>query len=213
MELNDEKRIPANQDVVWAALNDPTVLQRCIPGCEVVEKKSDTEMSARVTVTVGPVKAKFTGEVTLSDIDAPNGYTITGKGTGGVAGFGKGGAVVKLRTEGTDTVLSYTASASVGGKLAQIGQRLIDSTAKKLADEFFTNFVAAVVSDGAAAASAASGSAPPTPSASAPSASVGPAASAPLPATGPAPVIEKGLGKVLFLAAAAFAVLWYVVYR
>ena len=208
MELNDEKRIPAKQDVVWAALNDPTVLQRCIPGCEVVEKKSDTEMSARVTVTVGPVKAKFTGEVTLSDIDAPNGYTITGKGTGGVAGFGKGGAVVKLRTEGTDTVLSYTASASVGGKLAQIGQRLIDSTAKKLADEFFTNFVAAVVSDGAAATAAASGSAPPTPSAS-----VGPAASAPLPATGPAPVIEKGLGKVLFLAAAAFAVLWYVVYR
>src|SRR4051812_56049 len=121
MELNDEKRIPAKQDVVWKALNDPDVLKRCIPGCEAVEKRSDTEMTARVVVTVGPVKAKFTGEVTLSDIDAPNGYTITGKGSGGVAGFGKGGATVKLRTEGTDTVLSYSASASVGGKLAQIG--------------------------------------------------------------------------------------------
>ena len=202
MELNDEKRIPAKQDVVWAALNDPEVLKRCIPGCEEVVKKSDTEMTAKVTVAVGPVKAKFTGEVTLSDIDAPNGYTITGKGSGGVAGFGKGGATVKLRTEGSDTVLSYAASASVGGKLAQIGQRLIDSTAKKLADEFFTNFVAAVVSDGKAATAAASSS---------PSAA--PAPSAMGPAAGPMPVIENGLGKVLFLGAVAFAVLWYVVYR
>lgn len=207
MELNDEKRIPARQDVVWAALNDPAVLKRCIPGCEEVIKKSDTEMTARVVVTVGPVKAKFTGEVTLSDIDAPNGYTITGKGSGGVAGFGKGGAVVKLRTEGGDTVLSYSASASVGGKLAQIGQRLIDSTAKKLADEFFTNFVAAVVSDGAAATAASAPASSPAPSPSAPKApAVGPV-------PGPAPVIENGLGKVLFLGAVAFAVLWYVVYR
>lgn len=206
MELNDEKRIPAKQDAVWRALNDPEVLKRCIPGCESVEKRSDTEMTARVTVAVGPVKAKFTGEVTLSDIDAPNGYTISGKGSGGVAGFGKGSAVVKLRTEGNDTVLSYSASASVGGKLAQIGQRLIDSTAKKLAEEFFTNFVADMNPGGATAQPSASASSAPAPA---------PAPSAPAvgPAPGPAPVIENGLGKVLFLAAAAFAVLWYVVYR
>lgn len=144
MELNEEKRIPAPRAAVWRALNDPEVLKVCIPGCESVEKRSDTEFTARVVVAVGPVKAKFTGEVQLSDIDPPNGYTISGKGSGGVAGFGKGSAVVKLRDEGSDTILAYQVNASVGGKLAQIGQRLVDSTAKKLADEFFANFAKAL---------------------------------------------------------------------
>ncbi|HET9150010.1 MAG TPA: carbon monoxide dehydrogenase subunit G, partial [Alphaproteobacteria bacterium] len=170
MELREEKRIPAGRDVVWKALNDPEVLRQCIPGCESVEKRSDTEFTAKVTVAVGPVKAKFTGEVTLSDIDPPNGYTISGKGSGGVAGFGKGSAVVKLRDEGADTVLAYTVQASVGGKLAQIGQRLVDSTAKKLADEFFANFVKAVAQQGTAAAAPAAEpvSVPPPPQAAAP---------------------------------------------
>jgi carbon monoxide dehydrogenase subunit G len=126
--------------VTWEALNDPEILRACIPGCESVDKVSDTEFSAKVTFKVGPVKAKFTGDVTLSDIDAPNSYTISGSGKGGAAGFGKGSAYVSLKTEGGETILTYTAKASVGGKLAQVGQRLIDSTSKKLAAEFFSNF-------------------------------------------------------------------------
>jgi uncharacterized protein len=211
MELNEEKRIPAPQDKVWAAILDPEVLKVCIPGCEAVEKKSDTEFTARVVVAVGPVKAKFTGEVQLSNIDAPNGCTIEGKGSGGVAGFGKGSAAVKLRTEGAETVLSYTVNASVGGKLAQIGQRLIDSTAKKLADEFFENFVKAV-----------SGPAPP--SAPAPAMAPAPAAAAPAAASGHQPpaaaqpaahqtVLGTGWGKVVVAAVLGFAVLWYFSHR
>lgn len=204
MELSEEKRIPAKREVVWKALNDPEVLRQCIPGCDSVEKRSDTEFTAKVTVAVGPVKAKFTGEVTLSDIDPPNGYTISGKGSGGVAGFGKGSAVVKLRDEGADTVLAYTVQASVGGKLAQIGQRLVDSTAKKLADEFFANFVKAVASQGApqeaaAVAPAATPAAAPQPQA------------APSPAPGPAPRQSgPGWGAVLIVAAAGLALLWYL---
>jgi len=140
MDMSGECRIAAPQKVVWEALNDPEILRACIPGCESVDKGSDTEFSAKVTFKVGPVKAKFTGDVTLSDIDAPNSYTISGSGKGGAAGFGKGGAQVSLKTEGDETILTYTASASVGGKLAQVGQRLIDSTSKKLAAEFFSNF-------------------------------------------------------------------------
>jgi uncharacterized protein len=140
MDMSGEYRIAAPQKVVWEALNDPEILRACIPGCESVNKVSDTEFSAKVTFKVGPVKAKFTGDVTLSEIDAPNSYTISGSGKGGAAGFGKGGAQVSLKTEGDETILTYTASASVGGKLAQVGQRLIDSTSKKLAAEFFSNF-------------------------------------------------------------------------
>jgi uncharacterized protein len=207
VELNEEKRIPAPQAAVWRALNDPEVLKTCIPGCETVEKRSDTEFTARVVVAVGPVKAKFTGEVTLSDIDAPNGYTISGKGSGGVAGFGKGSAVVKLRTEGAETVLAYQVNASVGGKLAQIGQRLVDSTAKKLADEFFANFVRAVAGEQAAAAPAtAAPAATPMPAAA-------PAAPAPAPASAAVSPAGSGWGKVLIVAAAGFAVLWYVAHR
>jgi hypothetical protein len=148
MDMTGEYRIPAPQRAVWDALNDPDVLKASIPGCESVEKVSDTELKAKVTLKIGPVKAKFAGEVTLLDLDPPNGYTISGKGSGGAAGFGSGSASVSMREEGGETVLSYSAKASVGGKIAQLGQRLVDSTAKKLADEFFDNFVAHLAATG-----------------------------------------------------------------
>jgi len=142
MDMTGEQRIPAPKQVVWDALNDVEALKASIPGCKEVEKKSDTEFSALVQIAVGPVKATFKGEVTLSNIDAPNGYTLAGQGTGGGAGFGKGSAEVTLTEENGETIVSYNAHASVGGKLAQIGQRLIDSTAKKLTKQFFENFAA-----------------------------------------------------------------------
>jgi uncharacterized protein len=122
------------------ALNDPDVLKRCIPGCESIERISDTEMSAKVTLKVGPVKASFTGRVKLSDLDPPNRYRISGEGAGGVAGFAKGGATVRLHRDGSATMLDYDVKAQIGGKLAQLGGRLIDSTARKLAAEFFEKF-------------------------------------------------------------------------
>jgi uncharacterized protein len=144
MEMTGEYRIPASRDAVWQALNDPDVLKQCIPGCDEIEKSSDTEFSAKVTAKVGPVKAKFSGAVTLSDIDPPNGYTISGEGTGGAAGFAKGGAKVALADDGNETILTYDVNATVGGKLAQIGSRLIDSTSKKMANEFFSKFAEVV---------------------------------------------------------------------
>ncbi len=140
MEIKGEYRIAASREKVFAALNDQAILQACIPGCESLEKTSDTEMKAKVRMRIGPVSASFTGKVTLSDIDPPNGYKISGEGQGGPAGFAKGGAVVTLLTEGADTVLTYNVDAQVGGKIAQVGARLIDGTAKKLADEFFGKF-------------------------------------------------------------------------
>ena len=140
MEMTGEFRIPASREAVWQALNDPEILKQCIPGCEEIEKTSDTEFAAKVTAKVGPVRAKFSGAVTLSDIDPPNGYRISGEGTGGPAGFAKGGAQVTLMEDGADTLLSYAVDATVGGKLAQIGSRLIDSTSKKMANDFFGNF-------------------------------------------------------------------------
>ena len=140
MDMTGEYRISAPRQKVWEALNNPDVLKICIPGCEELNKDSDTELSAKVSTKVGPVSAKFTGKVTLSDINPPEGYKITGEGQGGVAGFAKGGAEVKLEEDGNETILSYTATAQVGGKLAQIGSRLIDSTAKKMAGQFFGKF-------------------------------------------------------------------------
>ncbi|MTI17227.1 carbon monoxide dehydrogenase [Rhodobacteraceae bacterium RKSG542] len=138
MEMTGEQLIPASREAVWEALNDPEVLKKCIPGCEELNKTSATEMNALVTAKVGPVKAKFKGEVTLSDLDPPKSYKISGEGKGGVAGFAKGGAEVTLAEEGGQTRLSYSVNAKVGGKLAQLGARLIDSTAKKMADDFFS---------------------------------------------------------------------------
>jgi len=140
MDMTGEYRIPAPRDKVWAALNDPAMLKAALPGCESLEKLSDTEFAAIVVAKVGPVKAKFNGNVALSNLNPPASYTIAGEGKGGAAGFAKGGAEVQLTEDGDATVLRYTAKADVGGKLAQLGSRLIDGTAKKLADEFFNNF-------------------------------------------------------------------------
>src|ERR1700726_336458 len=141
MQMKDSQRIPAPKDKVGAALNDPEVLKQCIPGCQSLEMSSPTEMTATVVFRVGPVKATFGGKVTLSDLDPPNSYRISGEGSGGVAGFAKGGATIRLESESPDvTMLYYDVDAQIGGKLAQLGQRLIDSTARKLAGEFFASF-------------------------------------------------------------------------
>jgi carbon monoxide dehydrogenase subunit G len=144
MDMSDNRRIEAPREVVWAALNDPDVLKACIPGCDSIEKIGESELQAKVTLKIGPVKASFTGKVMLSNIDPPNGYTISGEGQGGVAGHARGGADVRLEADGDATILHYTVKAEVGGKIAQLGSRLIDSTAKKLAGEFFENFGEAV---------------------------------------------------------------------
>ncbi|MDF0498589.1 SRPBCC family protein [Bradyrhizobium yuanmingense] len=145
MQMNDSQRIPASKDTVWAALNDPEILRRCIPGCQSLEMASPTEMTATVVLKVGPVKATFSGKVTLTDIDAPNFYRIVGEGAGGVAGFAKGGAKLRLEEEAPDvTILHYEADAQIGGKLAQLGSRLIDSTSRKLAANFFESFASVV---------------------------------------------------------------------
>ena len=144
--MNGEYRIEASREKVWAALNDTQILKESIPGCEQINRLSETEMTATVVAKVGPVKAKFTGQVTLSDLNPPNSYRISGEGKGGAAGFAKGGANISLQSDGNATVLSYSVDATVGGKLAQLGARLIDGTAKKLAGEFFANF-ADIVSD------------------------------------------------------------------
>jgi len=140
MDMTGEHRIAAPRHIVWTALNDADVLKICIPGCEELEKISDTEMTAKVVQKIGPVKATFHGAIELVNISAPESYTIKGEGKGGVAGFAKGSADVILSEENGETVLSFTAHAQVGGKLAQLGSRLIDSTAKKLATKFFDNF-------------------------------------------------------------------------
>jgi uncharacterized protein len=141
MQMTDSQRIEASRDKVWEALNDPEVLKASIPGCEELIKHSETELEAKVKLKVGPVKATFGGKVNLNDLDPPNGYTIEGEGSGGVAGFARGSAKVHLEEDGPNaTILSYEVDAKIGGKLAQLGSRLIDSTAKRLAGEFFTNF-------------------------------------------------------------------------
>ncbi|HEV2559768.1 MAG TPA: carbon monoxide dehydrogenase subunit G [Microvirga sp.] len=140
MTMQGEVMLPAERESVWAALNDPEVLKACIPGVQELEKVSDTEFRAVAKVAVGPVKATFKGAVTLSDLNPPNGYTISGEGQGGVAGFAKGGAKVRLEDEAGGTKLVYDVDAQVGGKLAQLGGRLINGVAKKYADEFFANF-------------------------------------------------------------------------
>jgi hypothetical protein len=145
MTMNGEVDLAADRQKVWSMLNDPEVLKACIPGCEMLEKLSETEFQAVVVAAVGPVKARFRGKVNLTDLDPPNGYRIVGEGEGGVAGFAKGGSTVTLAPIDIGTKLSYAVEAQIGGKLAQLGQRLVNGAAKKTADKFFENFAKAVV--------------------------------------------------------------------
>jgi len=140
MELQDEIRISAGRDKVYAALNDPEILKQCIPGCEEIIKHSDTELEAKVVLKIGPVKAKFVGNVTLDSSAAPDKFSLSGEGNGGMAGFAKGGADVELAEDGDETILKYSANANIGGKLAQLGSRLVNSTSQKLAAKFFDSF-------------------------------------------------------------------------
>jgi hypothetical protein len=145
MEMTGEQLIPASQQETWEALNDPAVLRQCVPGCEAIDPVGENHYQVLMVARVGPVSAKFKGKLTLSDISAPDSYSIAFEGQGGAAGFAKGGARVRLASEkGNQTRLSYDVKASVGGKLAQIGSRLVDAAAKKVADDFFRNFNAKV---------------------------------------------------------------------
>jgi len=149
MKMTGEYVIPASQQAVWDALNDPNALKEAIPGCESVERTGDHEFESVVAAKVGPVRARFKGKIQLQDLNPPNSYTISGEGSGGAAGFAKGSAKVNLSAADGGTKLAYDVDATVGGKLAQIGQRLIDGTAKKMADEFFSNFAARFAEAGA----------------------------------------------------------------
>jgi len=148
MKMSDERVIAADQDTVWAALLDPEVLKACVPGCQEMTGSPEEGFEATVVQKVGPVKATFKGAVTLSDMDAPNGLTLTGEGKGGAAGFAKGSSKVQLSPEGDGTRIVYEVDASVGGKLAQLGSRIIDSFAKKMADQFFERFQAEIEGPG-----------------------------------------------------------------
>ena len=147
MEMNQSQRLPVPQQVAWEALNDTELLKQCIPGCESIEPDGDNAYLVAMTAAVGPVKARFKGRMALEDIQAPDSYTIRFDGQGGAAGFGKGSAQVRLEPDGDETVLTYTVNAHVGGKIAQIGSRLVDAAARKMADTFFARFTEAVTPD------------------------------------------------------------------
>lgn len=201
MDMTGEFRIPAPRRKVWAALNDPEILKQSIPGCEEIEKLSDTEMTAKVTAKVGPVKARFGGKVTLSELNPPTSYKISGEGSGGAVGFAKGGATVTLADDGDGTKLSYVVEANVGGKLAQIGSRLIDATARQMAEQFFAKFAATVASAQPAAAPAGAAPEPAAAMTTAPK----PAAPPPQPASGRLPPALW----VTILAAAVIVLLYF----
>ena len=195
MELNGQQRIAAPRQRVWEALNDPEVLRAAIPGCQSLDKEGDDRFAAVAEVKIGPIGARFKGAVTLSDIDAPNGYVISGQGNGGIAGSAKGRATVRLSDDGAGTLVSYTVAAEVGGRMAQLGGPIIDATAKQLAGKFFARFGEIVSGEQAAAAPAAAPQAAATPA---------PAVTTPTPATAaPAPA---GL-PLAWLVALALAIL------
>jgi carbon monoxide dehydrogenase subunit G len=185
MDMSGEYRIPAPRQRVWEALNDPEILKASIPGCEELNRLSDRDLEAKVRAKVGPVSATFNGKVTLSDLNPPESYRIAGEGKGGAAGFAKGGADVALAEDGTETILRYNAKADVGGKLAQIGSRLVQGTARKMADDFFGRF-SAIVGDRFAAEHA--GAAPAM--AGAATAGVPPTSEPPPPPVDMAPPVE-----------------------
>jgi carbon monoxide dehydrogenase subunit G len=187
MKMTGEQRIAAPRERVWAALNDPEVLRQCIPGCQSLEKEADDKLKATVEIKIGPIGAKFNGAVTLSDLNPPESYTITGQGTGGTVGSAKGGAKVRLAAAGNETILSYEVDAEVGGRLAQLGGPIIDATAKQLAGKFFSKFGEVVAGGGVTPTKAAE---PATAAASAPAPS---AAAQPVPvAYHPAPAAGGG---------------------
>ncbi|MFN3459834.1 MAG: SRPBCC family protein [Oceanibaculum sp.] len=209
MELTGEQRIPAPRQKVWEALNDPDILGQAIPGCQSIEKQGTDKFSATVKAKVGPVSATFGGEVTLSELNPPESYTISGEGKGGAAGFAKGGAKVRLEEDGPDgTILHYTVTANVGGKLAQIGSRLIDSTAKKLSGEFFEKFSEIVAGPAPAEGAAPAAPAPAAP-APAPAAASQPATAdhghghSHAPAATPVPSYEHGVPPMILVSLAA----------
>ncbi|MFQ5954244.1 MAG: carbon monoxide dehydrogenase subunit G [Kiloniellales bacterium] len=189
MKMNGEHDIPAPRQEVWQALNDTEVLKRCIPGCDEIVKRSDTELDAKVTAKVGPVQARFAGRVSLSNLDPPNSYTISGEGTSGVAGFAKGSADVSLEDRNGGTLLRYAVAATVGGKLAQVGSRLIDATANRMAEQFFSRFAEQLQPAAAVAAEA-----PVEAPAEAPAPGLAPAPAAAAPAAAPG-----GLSPVLWI--------------
>lgn len=159
MEMSGDQLIPLDQNDVWRGLNDPEILKACIAGCETIEKTTENEYRITMTATVGPVKARFSGKLAMSDLDPPNSYSIAFEGSGGAAGFAKGSAQVKLTTQGSSTRLNYSAKANIGGKLAQIGSRLVDGVAQKMAADFFVKFSTVMAgSSGAVPAAQASGS-------------------------------------------------------
>jgi carbon monoxide dehydrogenase subunit G len=209
MDMTGEHQIKAPRQAVWAALNDPAVLKQSIAGCEELVKTSDTEFQAQVTAKVGPVKAKFSGKVTLSDLNPPNGYTITGEGSGGAAGFAKGGAKVALEdASGGGTLLKYQVNAQIGGKLAQIGSRLVDGAARKMADEFFTAFAGVVEAQAAAGAPSAE-IVTPMPAAES---MMAPAATPPIDDTSTGKTGPKGIPPVVWIGSlivVAAAVVWW----
>ena len=165
MDMTGEQLIALPQQRVWEALNDPAVLKACIPGCEIMEKVSDNEYRVVMSASVGPVKAKFSGKLLLSDLKPPNSYALAFEGSGGAAGFGKGSSTVTLSPADGGTRLAYTAHATVGGKLAQVGSRLIDGVARKMADEFFAKFKQAIAPAATASSGALADAAPATPAA------------------------------------------------
>jgi len=211
MEMTGEQLIPVAQGLVWAALNDPAVLKTCIPGCEVIEPSGENEYKVAMTASVGPVKARFNGKLQLLNIKAPDSYSLSFEGSGGAAGFGKGSADVSLAPAEGGTRLSYTAKAQVGGKLAQVGSRLIDGVAKKMADDFFTRFkasmaVAAPAPAPAPAAAQAGGAEATAGVHAAPAA--GPAATAPRSEKAETPAAFNPLWIVGVVLAAMFIIAW-----
>jgi carbon monoxide dehydrogenase subunit G len=212
MEMTGEQRIAASRQRVWEALNDPEVLRACIPGCQSLEREGENGFIAVAEVKIGPIGARFKGNVTLNDLDPPNGYTIEGSGNGGVAGNAKGAAKVRLSDDGDGTLVSYEVDAQVGGRMAQLGGPIIDATAKQLAGKFFSRF-GEVVTGGLAPAAPATATAPA-------SAAATPAAVSAAPAGVPAPsvgtpwawIVALGLAIVAgFMLGRSYAGEWWMV--
>ncbi|MBB5691100.1 hypothetical protein FHS88_003243 [Roseomonas alkaliterrae] len=192
MDMTGERRIPAPRQRVWEALNDPEMLRAAIPGCESVTRTADDAFEAKVAVRIGPMAAKFGGKVRLENVNPPASYTITGEGNGGAMGFAKGGADVALQEIGPEeTLLTYTVKAQVGGKMAQLGARLIDSTAKQMSDQFFDRFAAALAPP------------PPAPAEAAPEGAAEPAAA---PAPRPMPAAPAGISILDLLPEAPYGI-------